>query len=144
MNFYEEGSPKMKEEQNSLKKEFYIQLSAQKSEISDLKKESEDYLEKIKEKDKELSFFQELVDSLLSKKELKIIKKQWVLGQYKIPSDLFRDKEIKLPNLLTFSQEDGYNIDSPMAQKTLCKTPTEKIQNSGPEMEKDQKNAKMP
>lgn len=100
-------------------------------------------MDKIKEKEKDLSFYEELVDLILSKKEQKIIRGQWSLNQYKIPSDLFKDKEIKLPNLTNnvhvdplVLKDDDDDFDFPINQNKTSKNPTD---NSFPEEEKDNK-----
>ena len=70
---------------------------------NDVKKEKEKILFKIDEKEKDLTFYEELVELLVSKEDLKIIRRQWALNKNQIPQDLFKDKEVVLPNLKNFA-----------------------------------------
>lgn len=102
----------MKQEKDSLKEEFYVRLTEQKKEILQLEKEKGSFLESLQEKDQEISFYEELMDVLFSKKDQKIIRRQWTINKNKIPLDLFKEKEIKLADLYNSAVlPDGLDIN---------------------------------
>jgi hypothetical protein len=88
-------------------KELYSRFSAQKTEIDDLNREheleKENLLDTIREQEKELSFYEDLVDLVLTKEDLIKVRGQSLfsesLNRYKIPPYIFKDKEVKFPNL---------------------------------------------
>lgn len=84
------------ESSKELNKKLWTQIPQKNN---DAKKEKEKFLGKMDEKEKDLSFYEELVDLLVSKEDLKIIRRQWALNKNQIPQDLFKDKEVALPNL---------------------------------------------
>ena len=103
LNNFEASYEKMQEElkdSKELNKTLWTQIPQKNN---DVKKEKEKILGKIDEKETDLSFYEELVDLLVSKEDLKIIRRQWALNKNQIPQDLFKDKEVALPNLKHFS-----------------------------------------
>ena len=104
----------MQEELDALRKsnrELYDKYKASQYEIEDINREheyeKENLLDSIRELEKDISFYEELADMVFTKEELIKIRGQslWSdnLNRYRIPPFLFKDKEIKFPNL-THSQ----------------------------------------
>lgn len=88
-------------------KELFEKLQSQRNEIDDLSREyemeKENLLETIREQEKELSFYEELVDQVFTKEDIIKIRGHTLwsdsLNRYKIPPYIFKDKDVKFPNL---------------------------------------------
>lgn len=85
-------------------------------EIEDLKREheyeKESLLDSVRDQQKEVEFFEEILNNVLSPEEINKIRSHTVwsenLNKYKIPPFLFKEKTIKFPHL-TYSQSQGLN-----------------------------------
>lgn len=85
-------------------------------EIEDLKRENEyekeQILESVRDQQKEIEFYEEVLNNILSPEEIQKIRSHTVwsehLNKYKIPPFLFKEKTIKFPNL-TYAQSQGLN-----------------------------------
>lgn len=88
-------------------RQLYEKVQTQQTEIDDLNKEfemeKEDLLATIREQEKELSFYEELVSLAFAKEDIIKIRGHTLwsdsLNRYKIPPYLFKDKDVKFPNL---------------------------------------------
>ena len=103
-------------------KELYERFSAQQTEIDDINREheveKENLLDTIREQEKELSFYENLVDLIMSKEDLIKVRGHCLYSEsqnkYKIPPYLFKNKEVKFPNLT-----HSLGVDIIESQKTL-------------------------
>ena len=85
-------------------------------EIEDLKREheyeKETLLDSIRDQQKEIEFYEEVTNNILSPEEIEKIRSHTIwnesLNKYKIPPFIFKEKTIKFPNL-TYSQSQGLN-----------------------------------
>ena len=85
-------------------------------EIEDLKREHEyereQLLDSVRDQQKEIEFYEEVLNSILSPEEIQKIRSHTVwsenLNKFKIPPFLFKEKTIKFPNL-TYFQSQGLN-----------------------------------
>ena len=88
-------------------KELYARFTGQQTEIDDLNREheneKENLLDTIREQEKELSFYENLVDLIMTKEDLIKVRGHSLFSEsqnrYKIPPYLFKNKEVKFPNL---------------------------------------------
>lgn len=88
-------------------------------EIEDLKREheyeKESLLDSIRDQQKEIEFYQELLSHVLSQDEIEKIRSHTVWSEsqnkYKIPPFIFKEKTIKFPNL-TYAQAKGLNAQN--------------------------------
>ena len=125
LRFYERKYASVQDELQALRKsnrELLEKSANQKSEIDDLNREheyeKENLLDTIRELEREIGFYEELSDMVFTKEEIIKIRGHTLwsenINHYKIPPFLFKDKEIKFPNL-TYAQ----GIDLVENQKNL-------------------------
>lgn len=103
-------------------KELYTRFTTQQTEIDDLNREheneKENLLDTIREQEKELSFYENLVDLIMTKEDLIKVRGHSLFSEsqnrYKIPPYLFKNKEVKFPNLT-----HSLGVDFLEAPKTL-------------------------
>jgi len=125
LRLYERKYASVQDELEALRKsncELWTLSKNQKTEIDDLNREheyeKENLLDTIRELEKDLGFYEELTDMVFTKEEIIKIRGHTLWSEnanhYKIPPFLFKDKEIKFPNL-TYAQ----GIDLVENQKNL-------------------------
>lgn len=88
-------------------------------EIEDLKREheyeKEALLDSIRDQQKEIEFYEEILNNILSSEEIEKIRSHTIwsesLNKFKIPPFIFKEKTIKFPNL-TYAQAQGLNKEN--------------------------------